>query len=61
MMDDNRIVIFMTKKNLEHFINYKIAVCDGTFKSSLSKFEKFLVFNVMRALDKNLGLFIKII
>ncbi|KAG0422861.1 hypothetical protein DMUE_6175, partial [Dictyocoela muelleri] len=40
MEDPNRIIVFTTEENLEHFIFSKIVVCDGTFKSSPSNFEQ---------------------
>ena len=38
--DANRIVVFTKEENLEHFINCKTVICDGTFKSSPSNFEQ---------------------
>ena len=40
MKDDDKIVVFTKEENLEHFINCKTVICDGTFKSSPSNFEQ---------------------
>lgn len=40
MFDENRIVIFSTEENIDHFHHSKTIVIDGTFKSSPSNFEQ---------------------
>lgn len=40
MEDVNRIVVFTTEENIEHFCYSNVVICDGTFKSCPSNFEQ---------------------
>lgn len=40
MKDENRVVVFTTYQNLEHFKFSNVVVCDGTFKSAPSCFDQ---------------------
>ncbi|KAF7670554.1 hypothetical protein CDIK_4570, partial [Cucumispora dikerogammari] len=40
--NENRVIVFITKQNMDHLEINKIWVCDGTFKTAPKKFEQLL-------------------